>query len=223
MAGWGGFALAFAVFFLSHSVPIRPPLRPVLERALGRRGFAAAYSALSVAVLGWLIVAAGRAPAVLLWPRLPWQTHAALALMLAACLLAALAIGRPNPFSFGGGDAARFDPARPGIVRIVRHPLLAALALWALAHLLANGELAHVILFGVFGGFALLGMRLIDRRRRRERGADWTRTRAAVAAQPWRAPGWAGHRPGLRIAAGVAVWAGLIALHPLVIGVGPLP
>ena len=36
--------------------------------------------------------------------------------------------------------------------------------------LVPNGDLAHVILFGTFAGFALLGQRLIDRRKRREMG-----------------------------------------------------
>ena len=60
--GWFEFALAFVVFFLSHSLPVRPPLRPRLQARLGASGFTLAYSALSLAVLSWLIgrVARGR-------------------------------------------------------------------------------------------------------------------------------------------------------------------
>ncbi len=165
--GWAEFAAAFAVFFLSHALPVRPPLQPRLEAALGARGFTLAYSALSLGVLAWLIVAAGRAPYVPLWSWAPWQAHVPLIAMLPACLIIALALGRPNPFSFGGARAERFDPARPGIVRWMRHPLLVALALWAFAHLVANGNLAHVVMFGLLGAFAILGGRLIDRRKRR--------------------------------------------------------
>ena len=79
--------------------------------------------------------------------------------MFAVCLILALSIARPNPFSFGGAQNARFDPARPGIVRWVRHPILLSLALWAGLHLLPNGDLSHVILFGVLGALPLPDVR----------------------------------------------------------------
>jgi len=220
---WAEFAAALGAFFLSHAVPVRPPLRPWAVARLGQRGFTLAYSLLSLAVLAWLIGAAARAPHVPLWAWAPWHNHVALAAMLPVCVIVALSVGRPNPFSFGGARNDRFDPARPGIVGWLRPPLLAALAIWAGAHMLANGDLAHVILFGTFAGFALLGPRLIDRRKRRAMGEDWTRLRARAAARP---------RPGvravlgiapLRILAGLALYAGLIGLHPRLFGVSPLP
>lgn len=73
-----------------------------------------------------------------------------------------------------------FDPARPGIVRLHRHPLLLPPALRATAHVVPNDDLAHVILFGTFAGFAMLGRRLIDRRKRREMGVDGHLMRAKV-------------------------------------------
>lgn len=129
--GWGEYALAFAAFFLTHSVPVRPQLRPWLVARLGHAGFGMAYSVLSLGVLAWLIGAAGRAPYLQLWPWAAWQNHVVLTIMLPVCLILALAIARPNPFSFGGARNDRFDPARPGLVRLTRHPLLLALALWA--------------------------------------------------------------------------------------------
>lgn len=62
--GWAEYSLAFAIFSLSHSVPVRPPVWPRLVVQLAQRGFTLAYSALSLAVLAWLIGAAGRAPYV---------------------------------------------------------------------------------------------------------------------------------------------------------------
>jgi uncharacterized membrane protein len=213
--GWGEFSLALGAFFLSHAVPVRPPVRRWATQRLGPRGYTLAYSALSLAALTWLIAAAGRAPLVPLWDWAPWRNHVALAAMLPVCVLLGLAIGAPNPFSFGGAHDDRFDPARPGVVGWTRHPLLAALAVWALAHLLANGDVAHVVLFGAFAGFSILGARLIDRRKRRAMGAEWDRLRAATAAFPRLSP--------IRIAAGLALYAGLILAHPLLFGVSPLP
>lgn len=220
--GWGEYALAFSAFFLTHSVPIRPPVRPWLVARLGSAGFGIAYSALSLAVLAWLIAAAGRAPYVLLWPWAPWQNHVVLTVMLPVCLILALAIARPNPFSFGGARNDGFDPARPGIVRLTRHPLLLALTLWAGAHLLANGDLAHVILFGTFAGFAALGMRLVDRRRQRDMGQAWhridtARRQAPFLPQPVSWPGAA-----IRLALGIGLYGALLWLHPWLFGVSPL-
>lgn len=220
--GWQEFTLAFGSFFVTHSLPLRPGLRAGLTAALGRRGFSLAYSALSLAALAWLIGAAGRTPFVPLWDWSPWQPLVPLAVMLPVCLILALAIGRPNPFSFGGARNDRFDPARPGIVRLHRHPLLLALALWAAAHLVPNGDLAHVLLFGTFALFALIGMRLIDRRKQREIGAAWTCLRAAVHQS---SPAWPGLSAGvaMRLALGSALYAALLWLHLPVIGISPLP
>jgi uncharacterized membrane protein len=222
MSAWAEFAAAFAVFLVTHSLPIRPPLRPLLVSWLGPRGFTAAYSLLSLAVLAWLIAAAGRAPHIALWDWEPWQNHLALTLMLAVCLILGLSIARPNPFSFGGARDHRFDPAHPGIVRLTRHPLLLALALWATAHLGANGDLAHVLMFGSFAAFALLGGRLVDRRKQRDLGARWQDLRDGVAARPMisRPVSWG--RLWLRVGAGLALYAALLLAHPWLFGVNPL-
>lgn len=220
--GWFEFAPAYVVFFLSHSVPVRPPLRPWLHARLGASGFTLAYSTLSLAVLAWLIAAAGRAPHVTLWDWAPWQVHVPLIVMGPVCVILALSIGRPNPFSFGGAHNDLFDPARPGIVRWSRHPLLAALALWAAAHILPNGDLAHVILFGTFAAFAVLGGRLIDRRKRREMGADWQRLHLVVEGTPLLSWRWSGDIPA-RLVAAAFLYATLLWVHPVLFGVSPLP
>lgn len=212
MSGWGEYAAAWAVFLLSHAIPVRPPVKPWLVARLGASGFGIAYSAVSLAILVWLIAAAQRAPFVELWPRAAWQNHVTLLAMTLACVILALALGRPNPFSFGGLHNDAFDPDHPGIVGLTRHPVLAALALWSLGHLVPNGDLAHVLMFGGFAGFALLGMRLIDRRRQRSMGLDTWR-----AQLPRRR--LAGPFSLARGLAGVLLLWLLIALHPHIIGV----
>ncbi|MFV0335307.1 MAG: NnrU family protein [Tropicimonas sp.] len=214
--GWGGFAATIAVFLLSHSIPVRPAVKAALVARLGTGGFTAAYSALSVLALAWMIWAAGRAPVVHLWPWSPWQNYVTAGAMALACLIAALAIGQPNPLSFGGAHDERFDPAGPGIVGWVRHPLLVALLLWSCGHLVPNGQLAHIILFGLFAAFAWLGMRMIDRRNRRLLGmAEWQRL--ATTSRHIR-PSVGGC---LRAAAAGIVFMGLLHLHGPVIGVAP--
>jgi len=90
--------------------------------------------------------------------------------------------------------------------------MLAALGLWALGHVAPNGDLAHVVMFGGFAVFAGLGMVMIDRRRQRSMGADiWQRRSPSVTLRGVPGP--------LRWLAAAAILTGLIALHPLVIGV----
>ena len=73
MQGWGAFIAALAVFFLSHAIPVRPRVRARLVSVLGERGYLAGYSVLSILVLGWVIVAAGRAPYVGVLPPEPFS------------------------------------------------------------------------------------------------------------------------------------------------------
>lgn len=85
-----------------------------------------------------------------------------------------------------------------------------------------NGQLAHVILFGTFAAFALLGGRLIDRRKRRESGDAWQRLRVGVVCAP-RPPRLPRRVAVARLLSGVGLYAALIWLHPLLFGVSPLP
>lgn len=220
---WAGFAAVFVAFFLTHSIPVRPSVKSRVTAMIGARGFGAAYSALSLAMLGLLIWSAGKAPFLEIWPQMPWHRHATHLGMLAVCLVLALTIARPNPFSFGGAQNDTYDPTRPGITRWTRHPVLIALALWAGVHLLPNGDLAHVLLFGVLGTFAIAGGRLIDMRKRRllaeTRWQELDHARLAATRV---------HSPEsltslvARIVVGVAVFVALALAHPYVIGVSAL-
>lgn len=211
--GWIEFIAAFGVFFLSHSLPVRPPLRPKLVALLGARGFTLAYSTLSLVILYWLIMAAAQAPFVEIWPFAMWQRMVPYLAMGVVCLVLCFTLGRPNPFSFGGTSGA-FDPNQPGLVRWTRHPLLAALAIWSLAHMVPNGDLAHLILFGCFAGFALLGGRLIDRRKQQQMGPQWAAQLTQIRNGPLR-PHFPLPALILRLIAAVALYLGLISLHPL--------
>ena len=219
MNGWLEFAGALTVFLVSHVIPVRPPVRPWLVRTLGLRGYFLVYSAVSVVLLIWLIVAAGRAPYVEIIPPLQVLRWGPLIVMPLVCLLAVLGLRANNPLSFGGMGKRPFDPARPGILALTRHPLLLAIVLWALAHLLVNGDLAHVILFGLFALFPALSMRLVDRRKQRQLGAEWQRLAQNTSRF---SPG--AMKSGLwSWLSAAALFAALVALHAPVLGVSPMP
>jgi len=220
---WVGYAAVFAAFFLTHSIPVRPAVKSRLTSALGARGFGLGYSILSLGMLTILIWSAGQAPYVQLWPQVPWQRHVTHLGMLAVCLLLALSIARPNPFSFGGARNEAYDPTRPGITGLTRHPILIALALWAGVHLLPNGDVAHILLFGVLGVFAIAGRSLIDRRKRRIMGAEqWHSLDKSRRAAPKLHVPRSWPRTVLRLLLGLGAFLALILAHPHVIGVPAL-
>ncbi len=215
--GWIAFASALAGFFVLHSVPLRPPVRRWLVARLGPAGFGTAYSVLSIALLAGVFLAARHAPYVRLWGEPPHVAWLVLGAMVLAGAILAFGLGRPNPLSFGGIRNAAFDPEKAGFLRWIRHPVLAAFLLWSAAHLVANGDLAHVLAFGSMAGFSLVGMAMIDRRRRREMGeAVWRRTIAEMRTARLRTSSSTAWRLVL-VLAGVAA---LILLHPWIAGVG---
>ena len=231
--GWLDMAVAAILFVASHSVPARPRMRRRVVGVLGQPGYLALYSLVSLLTLCWLIVAAGRAPYVEVWAFAPWQLWVPNLTMPLVCLLIAFGVATPNPLSFGGRAHREFDPDKPGIAGITRHPLLWALVLWSASHLPPNGDLAHVLLFGGFAIFAVLGMMAMDRRFKRTLGkAEWERLARRTSLVPFAAPAegrWllSGARIEgellVRLFAGVALYLVLLSAHEVAIGVSPLP
>lgn len=207
------FFLALGLFLLAHSIPARPAVRARFVALLGERAYLLFYSLLSLFLLAWLISAALRAPVVPLWPAGMWAWHLAIALMLPASWLLVGGLGLPNPRSVSLSRAP-FDPERPGLAGLVRHPVLWGFALWAFAHLLANGELVLVILFGGFLLFSLAGMLLIDRRKRRHLGGEWER----CGQLPKR---WTARQLLVTFGGGTLLYLLLLWLHPQLIGPDP--
>ena len=90
----------------------------------------------------------------------------------------------------------------------IHHPMVVGVKVWALAHLLANGNLGHVILFGSFLVWAIVDF-IAARRRDRLLGTRY--------------PGGTAGATGITVAVGVAAWiAFALWLHGLLIGVRPL-
>lgn len=207
------FLLALLVFLAAHSIPARPALRGRFVAILGERSYLLLYSLLSLALLAWLISAAVRAPVVPLWPTTIFSYHLALTLMLPASWLLTGGLFTPNPFSITLSRRP-YDPARPGIVGWVRHPVLWGFVLWASLHTLANGDLVGVTLFGGFLLFSLLGMKLVDRRRRRQLGPDWQRLTPANRR-------WSAGQLLITFAGGTLLYAAALHAHPWLFGPDP--
>lgn len=228
MSGWGEYALALALFVASHVLPRLGGLRARLMAGLGRRGYFALYGLLSLALLTWVVAAAGDAPYVELWPQFPWMRWLPNLAMPLAAVLATCGAGLPNPFTLGGGRTA-FEPVAPGFAAVSRHPLFLALALWSGSHLVANGDLAHVILFGSFTCMAVAAIPAFDARAQRGLGpaapAFFAGT-AIFSLVPFARAGWrrANARAVVRRALlGLGIWAAALHLHEIAIGISPFP
>jgi len=134
----GGLLLFIGV----HLVPTQPALRGALIGRIGEGAYKGAFSLLSAIGLVLLVFGYGHMQGLgrgnpQLWVPPIWTRHLAFLLMVPAMILL----------------VAAYVPSR--IRSAVGHPMLTALMLWALAHLSANGDLASVLLFGSFLGYAL--------------------------------------------------------------------
>ncbi|MEB3421925.1 NnrU family protein [Salipiger marinus] len=229
MTGWTEYTLALTIFVASHFLPRIGGLRDRLIGAVGRRLYFSAYGFLSLTLLVWVIVAAGRAPYVELWPQAPWTRWMPNIAMPIATVLVFCGFGLRNPYTLGGKRDAIIDPEKPGFAAVCRHPLFLALALWAGAHLVPNGDLAHVILFGSFAIMAVAAIPAFDAKARRTLGngaAPYFGATAILSLRPFADESWraANARPlAIRTAIGLLIWTAALHLHTLLIGVSPFP
>ncbi|MBI3527093.1 MAG: NnrU family protein [Betaproteobacteria bacterium] len=124
-------------------------LRSARERLIAKLGegpYKGLYSLLSLAGFGLIVAGMSKAPPIELWDPPAWGRYAAIWFMPFALILL----------------VAAFIPGN--LKRFTAHPMLWSIALWALVHLLANGDLAGLLLFGGFGLYALYAMWSQNRR-----------------------------------------------------------
>ncbi len=186
--------LGLVIFLGVHSVRIvAEGWRAQMIGRLGERAWKGIYSLLSIAgfvLLVWGYGLARQQPVVLWTPPAAMRHVAALLMLVSFVLLAATYVPR-NAIKAG-----------------LHHPMVLSVKVWAFAHLLSNGNLAHVVLFGAFLVWAVLSFRAA-------RGRD----RAARAVYPAGTVAWT----AITAAVGIAAWA-LFAFwaHALLIGARPL-
>ena len=177
-------ALATFVFVGGHFLLSWGPLRARLVGAIGEPTFAMAYSALALAGLVWLGVAYGAAPYVELWPQAAWTWAVPIAIMPMALLLAVCGFSQFNPTVVQQSFRAKGKDAAPGILKVTRHPVMWAFGLWALVHILPNGDLASLVLFGALAFLALVGTRAIEAKRRARDPEGFARFAAVTSNMP---------------------------------------
>jgi uncharacterized membrane protein len=187
--------LGLVVFFAIHFVPSNAELRNGLVARFGETGYKAVFSIVSL--IGLVLIVVGFAKLQMhpgknpqLWVPPLWSRHIAIALMLPAMIAL----------------VAAYVPSH--IHTLLKHPMLVAIKIWALAHLLANGDLGALILFGSFLAFAVYDRISVKRR-------------GALGPVGDKTGPWINDAVVLALATGLYL-AFLLWAHKLLIGVSPL-
>jgi uncharacterized membrane protein len=170
----GSMIAASAFFLFIHFGVSGTRLRDALVARLGEGAYRGLFSLASIAGLVWMVRAYDRAPTIATWGQLLALRPLVFVVTFVGVLLAVIGLASPSPTSVGmEGKLAQGAAAVHGMTRITRHPFLWGVALWALAHLIVNGDLASGILFGTLALLALFGGASIDAKRRRLFGEQW--------------------------------------------------
>jgi uncharacterized membrane protein len=182
--------LGLVLFLGIHTLPAQRELRAGAIAAMGEGSYKLVYaliSVLGIALIAWGFAHYRATGWIDIWSPPKALKHITLALMLPAVILVVAAFLRGH------------------IYTSLKHPMLAGVKLWAAAHLLANGDLGSIILFGSFLGWAVFDR--ISLKRRSDAGGP-----------PIPVGGWG--NDVIAVAVGIVVYLALaFAFHPVVIGV----
>jgi uncharacterized membrane protein len=184
--------IGIIVFLGLHLLPTVSGLREKLVGALSETGYKIAFSLLSVAGFVLLVYGFAKAPVVQVWSPPDWTRWVAIVLMLPAFIFLVAAYV-------------------PGEIKAkLKHPFLVAIKTWAFAHLIANGDLASIVLFGSFLAYAVYDRITLKHRQ----------PTSLIGV-----PASGGPRNDIiAIVLGVLLYlVFLVWLHPLLIGTTPLP
>jgi uncharacterized membrane protein len=179
--------LGLALFLGGHLFTRFRDARARLIARFGEGPYKLGYSALVAVGLALTIYGYGHAARIEVWSPPGWTRHVAITLMWPAFVLLVATY-------------------LPGHIRAkAKHPMVAAVKIWASGHLIANGDLASIVLFGTFLAYAVLARILLQRAERAE-------------GPPPRPASWPYDVAALALGSAIYVLFGLY-LHPILIGV----
>jgi uncharacterized membrane protein len=172
------------VFFAIHLLPWIPALRTVFLDRLGFNIYRLFFSL--VAAVGFFLIIVGMIIAPLVHYYIPpaWGRPTALLLMFVSFILLPAAHMPSN------------------IKRFTRHPMLWGVLCWSVAHLLNNGDLASILLFGSFAVYAIVDMISANFRGAKKQSTAFPVTKDLIV-----------------VMAGAVVYVAVLFLHPVWFGV----
>jgi uncharacterized membrane protein len=182
--------LGLGLWWASHLFPIYLPDRRADAIArLGEKPYKALFAAVSLAAVAMMVVGFRQADFVEVWSPPGWTVHLNNLLMLLAIFL----IGAKS--------------AKSSVKHYIRHPMLAGVKVWALAHLLVNGDRDSILLFVGLLVWAMVAMIGSNRR-----DGAWVRPAK-------------GDRAGLirHAIITVVIFAVITVIHGPLLGISPFP
>ncbi len=205
-------------FLMSH------PLRAPLVRAMGQNGFRGLYSLVALATFGWMIWALTRIGGETI-AEPPGDTAwmvATFVMWFASILLAGSFFSNPAfpaPEAIARRDAAK---APRGVFAITRHPMMWAIALWALVHMALWPTPSNHVFDSALLVLALGGAWGQDHKKRAQLGEAWAQWSARTSYLPFAAlvsgrARWSEMLRGLGIAfvAGTIFFFAISWAHPM--------
>ena len=179
--------LGLGLFVAVHFVPAMTGFKQSLKDRFGENGYRGLFSILSFAGLGLIIFGYANAEWTTVYDPPTWGRHVTLILVLLAFIFFAAANMKGR------------------IRRTLKHPMLIGVTLWGTGHLLANGDLASVVLFGTFIAYSLIDIMLANAQGRV----------AVFEVKPV--------HDVMAVVGGLMVYIGFVFLHPYIIGVPVIP
>ena len=182
--------LGLVLFIGTHLLTTRRDQRAALIARFGEGAYKGLYSLASIvgiALIAWGFARYRATGWIDVWYPPAWTRHLAVALILPAVIF----------------FVAPYSPGR--IKTALKHPMLVGIKLWALAHLIANGDLGSIVLFG-----SLLGWAVVDRISLKHRTDPGTPPIPVGGVQ----------KDIIAVVAGLALYLALgFLFHPYVVGV----
>lgn len=182
--------LGLLIWCIVHFIPgLAPGLRAGLIEKLGEAPYKIAFTLLLILAIVFMVWGWRTSDPALIYIPPSWGVAAAGLLVTVAFILLAASNTRNN------------------IKRFIRHPQLSGIVLWSIGHLAANGDSRSVILFGIFGLWAIAEIFVINRR-----DGVWVKPDPAPLAKDITV-----------VIIGIAVMLVFVFIHPYLFGVSPIP
>lgn len=218
---------AAAFFVLLHFLVSGTRLRGAIVGVIGEGPYMGLFSLASAVGLTWLAFAYGaaRGTGEVWWELGAGAKHAVFLIQLVAFFFIVAGLATPNPTSVKQEGSLEKGDVVKGMLRITRHPFLWGVAIWAVGHLLVNGDTPSILLFGALLALAVGGTSSIDAKRKRTLGPAWDAFAAQTSNLPFGAILSGRQKLSLseigwwRLLLVVAVWAAILVCHRWIGGV----
>ncbi len=179
-----------ALFIVTHlSLVLTPGIKDGIISATSEKTWRVLFSIIALASILMIVLGWRSTPVEYAYVPPYWTRHITMLLMLIAFIL------------FGASSGKTI------IQRLIRHPMMTAVLIWAIAHLLANGETRSVLLFGGFAVWIILQMILVNKR-----DGDWIKPEPAPMTRTLR-----------NLIISIVIYAVFFSLHKYFAGVSLMP